>query len=379
MNHTILKTTLIAALAANTYAGNTAAPAKSVKKEESIYDKLWSYPVLYKNKDADLLNELRFTGRAQFDVFSLDSGLGAEQDWLVRRLRGGIKAKMFKKLTLHVEGDFSPQDPTPFYSRLTDAYLAWEFDKALVLKVGKQSASFTLDGATSSKELITMDRSNLANNLWFTTEYVSGVSISGTKNNWEYELGFFSGGTDTPEFGNFDEGHFLIASLGYDFADMIGAKKALLRGDYVYNDRNAESNATRSFEHIGSINFQLDQGTWGVSTDMSYGSGYGSQGDVFGFLVMPFYNITDKLQIVARYTYLEGDTDNSLRFSRYESFATSGRGDEYQEIYAGLNYYLYGHKLKLQTGFTYAMMEDAANDGGNYDGWSWTTGLRISW
>jgi phosphate-selective porin OprO/OprP len=57
---------------------------------------------------------------------------------------------------------------------------------------------------------------------------------------------------------------------------------------------------------------------------------------------------------------------------------TSGKGDEYQEIYAGLNYYLYGHKLKLQTGLTYSMMEDSANDGGKYDGWTWTTGVRLS-
>jgi phosphate-selective porin OprO/OprP len=58
---------------------------------------------------------------------------------------------------------------------------------------------------------------------------------------------------------------------------------------------------------------------------------------------------------------------------------TSGRGDEYNEIYAGLNYYIYGHNLKLQTGWSYETMHDRAGDGGRYAGWCWTTGLRVRW
>ena len=52
-----------------------------------------------------------------------------------------------------------------------------------------------------------------------------------------------------------------------------------------------------------------------------------------------------------------------------------GRGDRYQEIYLGANYYFYGHKLKLQSGAQWADMEDSANDGGTYSGFSWTPGF----
>ena len=45
----------------------------------------------------------------------------------------------------------------------------------------------------------------------------------------------------------------------------------------------------------------------------------------------------------------------------------------------GANYYFYGHKLKLQTGVQFADMNDRANDGGEYSGVSWTTGLRVGW
>lgn len=349
------------------------------EKEKSVFDEIWSWPTLYKNDDASFLNELRIVGRFHGDFYSLDSNLGADSDWVVRRLRAGIKARFFKNLDLHVETELDPQRDNPMYTRLTDAYLAWKFCDAFKLTLGKQSVKFTLDGATSSNELLTIDRNNLSNNLWFTTEYISGVGFNGKVGNWQYHGGYFFGGTETKEFGNFDEGHFGLLSIGYDFSKSLNAKKALLRADYVYNDRNPKSNATRSFEHIGSLNFNYAQEKWGVATDVSFGSGYGSQSDVWGLVVMPYYNITKNLQGVLRYTYLESDGPNGLRLSRYDSVMTGGRGDEYQELYAGVNYYLYGHKLKVQTGFAFSDMQDSANDGGRYHGWSWTTGLRVSW
>ena len=70
---------------------------------------------------------------------------------------------------------------------------------------------------------------------------------------------------------------------------------------------------------------------------------------------------------------------NGVRFGTYESRLVPGRGDEYNELYLGANYYFYGHRLKLQTGVQWADMNDRANDGGEYSGVAWTTGLRIGW
>jgi phosphate-selective porin OprO/OprP len=57
----------------------------------------------------------------------------------------------------------------------------------------------------------------------------------------------------------------------------------------------------------------------------------------------------------------------------------SGRGDRYNELYLGANYYFYGHKLKLQSGVQFADMDDRAADGGEYSGTAWTTGIRVGW
>lgn len=407
-------TLAIAAVTGTAFAGDKVA-VKTAEKEKSVFDSLWEYPTLYKNKDASFLNEFRIVGRAHFDAYNVDGhSLGNDQDWVVRRLRIGAKATFFQKMDVHVEADFQPQNlggvlfaADPAYQKLTDAYVSWKFSEAAKLTVGKQSVKFTLDGATSSNELITIDRNNIANNLWFPTEYISGVSLSGKVGGWQYNTGIFSGGSiyqsqsafagSSKELGDFDGGIFWLGSVGYDFAKQLGVKKALLRADYVYNEPDAKSNATRSFTNIGSLVFQYDAGRWGFSTDLSYGDGMLGQSDVFGAAVMPWFNVTDKLQVVGRYTYMTSDDPDGLRFNRYENVlavnknkngtvktnalgaVSTQRGDEYNEIYLGLNYFLYGHKLKLQTGWQYAWMHDSAKNGGSFEGWTWTTGLRVSW
>jgi len=85
------------------------------------------------------------------------------------------------------------------------------------------------------------------------------------------------------------------------------------------------------------------------------------------------------LQAVLRYTYVGSDGDNGVRPARYQKDVVSGRGDEYNELYAGVNLYFYGHKLKWQTGVQYFDMHDSARDGGEIDGWGLSTGLRTYW
>lgn len=351
--------------------------APAAEKEESIYDKLWKIPVLYSNPDGVFIQEFRFVGRLNLDYYNLNSSLGWDQDWVVRRLRVGAKVKFLKDFLLHVEVDLQPQTPDPLYSRLTDAALTWAPCEAFQLSAGKLSVGFGLDGATSSNELLTTERSNLSNNLWFPTQYMSGVSVAGKAKGWQWQGGVYSGGTTSPEFGNFDAGNFGVLSVGYDFSKKLGVKKALLRADYVYNDPNPESNATRPFEQIGALVFQLDAERWGVSAEVTGGLGYGTQSNAAGFGLMPWVMLTDKLQLVARYNFIASEDPRGIRFNRYDNVLATGRGDQYQDVYVGLNYYLYGHKLKLQTGWQYTDMQDSSNTGGAYNGWSWLTGLRI--
>ena len=359
---------------------STPAPAPSGgEKKPSTYDKIWRFAEWYESDSNPVVQRVLFSGRYQQDFAAIDASQGDLDEWNVRRLRLGPRLTLFRTLTLHAEVELNPQERDPLYVRATDAYLMWTKSGKLVVTAGKQGVPFTMDGATSSKELLAIDRSNLANNIWFPQEYLPGVSVSGRAAPWIYRGGVYTAGAANREFGELNGGAVGLALLGYDFGKSLGVKEALLAGNYVYQHPDIHNTFTRQLEHVGSLNFKLEAVKWGLRTDVSVASGYLGQSDVWGTMVMPFYNATNKLQYVGRHTFLHSDQPNGVRLATYESRIVTGRGDRYQELYAGANYYFYGQKLKLQTGLHHAEMRDRANDGGAYSGISWTSGLRVGW
>ena len=97
--------------------------------------------------------------------------------------------------------------------------------------------------------------------------------------------------------------------------------------------------------------------------------------------VIPSYYIANGLQLVGRFQLANSDAGNGITVpSRYERLSKlpSGanndeKGNTYASAYMGLNYYIYGHKLKLMNGIEYSHM-----GGGDYDGYTAMTGLRFS-
>ena len=346
---------------------------------ETSFDKVWSYATLYDNKDNRFIQKFDLSGRLQIDAAWFDADQGEFDDVLWRRFRFGFKTILFQNWVFHIEGDWDLNKSLgETYSRLTDAYIGWHSEKNWYLKILKHSAGFTLDGATSSKKLLTLQRNNLTNNLWFTAEYFTGATISGTAaKRWNYKAGIFSS-DGSNELSHFEAAYFTLLSLGYNFAGGLELDDATIRFDYVYNQEDEDAN-TRDFSQVLSLVTKWEQGGWGLWTDFSVGQGYASQSDLWGVALMPFYDITQHFQLVLRYTYLKSDDNNGVRLGRYENEIVKGRGDEYNEIYSGLNVFFYGHKLKWQTGLQYSNMKDSAGDGGEYEGWGLTTGLRVYW
>lgn len=358
----------------------TPAPAPSptpAPASTSAFDDVWGAARLYRNADSDVLNEFRLIGRFHLDNYVVDADQGDDSELIVRRTRVGARAKLFHNLDAQVETELNLEGG-PVYSRLTDAYLAWTFSDAARVTVGKQGVKFTLDGTTSSNELLTIDRGNVANNLWFPEEYMTGISLTGRSDGWSYTGGVFSSGRKDSDFGHFDGGVMVLASVGRDFGQQVGLKRALVRIDYVHNEEDTDNTLTRNFGDVAALVVMLAQDRWGLNGEVVRGLGYLGQSDVTGITLTPWINVTSRLQAVGRYTFLDSGSNNGVRLSRYETSVAGGRGDQYQEVYGGLNYYVYGHKLKLQTGLAYAHMRDRANDGGAYDGIQWTTGLRFS-
>jgi phosphate-selective porin OprO and OprP len=363
-------------------AANPAAPSqgKPAAKAPNPYDKIWgSFTEWYRDDSNPVVQRVLLSGRFHYDYARINSDQGDNDEWNIRRLRIGPRITLFKTLTFHGEVELDPQRHDPFYVRFTDLYVQWVKSPRLSLTVGKQGAPFTLDGATSSRELLTIDRSNLANNIWSPQEYLPGVSVAGRRALWVYRVGLYSAGEMNRELGEFNGGIVTLGVLGYDFAARLKAKEALLTGNYVYQHPDRVNTFTRQLEHIGSLNFRFERAKWGARADLSTASGYLGQSDLWALQAMPFFNVTEKFQVVGRYTFIDSEAPNGVRLTTYESRVVPGRGDEYSELYLGANYYFYGHRLKLQTGLQFADMNDRANDGGEYSGVAWTTGLRVGW
>ena len=204
------------------------------RKPPSVYDRIWKFANLYENDSNRVMQKVVFTGRYQHDYAALDADQGRLDEWNVRRVRLGSKWTLFRTLTLHGEVELNPQEADPLYKRVTDMYVQWSPSGRLAVTVGKHGVPFTMDGATSSKELLAIDRSSLSNNMWFPQEYIPGVTVSGEIAPWVYRAGVFSAGASNREFGEFDGGAFTLGVLGYDFAERLGVKQALLSGNYVF-------------------------------------------------------------------------------------------------------------------------------------------------
>ena len=248
-----------------------ATQARSAEQQPSTFDTIWKFADWYENDDNSVIQRLQFSGRFQLDYAVVDADQGKHTEWNIRRFRFGAKAKLFKNFTLHGEVELNPQEADPVFTRITDLYFQWNRNERFEATIGKHGAPFTMDGSTSSKELLAIDRSNLTNNMWFTQEYLPGLSVSGESDPWSYQVGVYSTGGANRGFGEFNGSVFGLVVVGYDFAKRLGVKEAVLAANYVYQDPDKDNSFTRNLDNILSVNFKLDAGEWGIRTDLAGG------------------------------------------------------------------------------------------------------------
>ncbi|MEM9303609.1 MAG: hypothetical protein AAGE01_15935, partial [Pseudomonadota bacterium] len=140
-----------------------------------------------------------------------------------------------------------------------------------------------------------------------------------------------------------------------------------------------DNNEVRPYEHVVSLNSYTRSGRWGLITDLIYADALPeARGDLFGLVVLPHYMLTKRLQLVGRYTWSGSDSEDGIRLlNRYERRAVpqgNALGDRHQSLYAGINYYSYGHKLKVLGGLEYTRFESV---GGTEDILTANVALRM--
>lgn len=369
------------ATAGTEISGTETAPPLTEKEaaEKSALDRIWGLTTLYKNDGNPFIQELKLRGRYQGQYHWVDSDQGNEDDWENRRSRFGIDAKFFnRKIELRLDAQ-SNDEWDPFYDSLVDAYIKWKPVDSFSLTLGRQKPQIGYyDFLQSTNSQPTFERSQIFNQL--RVDRVTGAVAAGNVQNWTWQAGVYSNDIDR-EFGGFDGGVSFGAGIGYDFKDATGLKKSEWRFDWLHSDIDATDTILNRYENIFSTTLWLEDGPWSLVTEAFYATG--ESPDVFGFFIQPTYDVIEKrLQLVGRYSFSTGDGADSLTAqSRYERRAPEltggGRGETYHAGYLGLQYFIHGDKLKLLAGAEYAHLDGGGN-GGDYEGVTLLTGVRLS-
>ena len=346
------------------------------------YDAFWAGARLYENPESSGIQSLSLVGRYHGQYWTVDADLGDADGWDNRRMIFGIQSKLHADylidLQMHINDSFSP-----VYDGLYTASLKWKpSGKNGSVILGRLDYVYTgLERTTSSKKLVTIERGLLAAQLM--PGEVVGVHSETQMGGLSLRPAVYSGEIGD-EFSDFSAGAAYGLGLSYPFSAFYDNGSLTL--DMLYNDGNAGNNAFEPYRQIISIWHQGQKGRFRLGVDLTAGQAeFSGAPDVFGLTLIPTYDIADnvllggdRLQIATRYQYVASDGENGLSIPRrYEREVSVGKGDRYTALYLGLNYLIYGDRLKLMAGAEYAELRDRASDGGDYQGWTYLAGLRF--
>ena len=372
--------------------------------EPNTFDKIWSYATLYKDDMNPILQEFKLRGRYHGQYHSLDSDQGQEDSWEDRRSRFGFDAKLFEK-EVEVRADFQSNDGfEDIYDGLVDAYIRWKPKSWISITAGKTKPLIgQYDWLESTNTQPTFDRSQIFNQLGINR--ATGLTVEGTTDAWSWRAGVYSNATPSStvdpvtktasgafgdgEFGDLNGGTSFSLGAGYDFKHLLNLEKADLKLDWIHSDHDVDDLVLKSYDDIVSTTFWVKEGYASVVFESYYAASAAADAtgsnDVFGFFIQPSYDIIPKkLQLVGRYSFATGDGDKSLSAQkRYEQAAPDidpagkAKGDQYNAVYLGAQYFIYGDKLKLMAGAEYSNLTGGAGPD-DYEGVTYLTGLRLS-
>jgi len=363
---------------------------------ESAWDKILSVPVLYKNLAHPSIQEIAIIGQlqTQYAYGSTNSGNFGSRDFPedlkwgdieVRRFRLGARARLFKKLTFLNLTDLQPDLDPRIYKRTPETYFTWEADEKMNISAGKTELKFNREQEYSSKEFLPFERTALGNMFYggeLAGTWISGKNIAG---GWLYFLGAYSN-ERVDELSHFHGGEMLLGKIGYNYTHQSPWELAEIKCQWLHNTEpgyapNATSLASPLYSNFFSLSNEIKEGPFALTTELLWGDGEEGRPNVGGIMAMPTYYFTDKLQMIVTIEAAHSADENGIILPiHYEAVAPSmgdKAGDTYYSTYAGFNYYIHGHNMKLMSGLKYSYL-DGGSGGGDFDGWTWLAGVRMA-
>ncbi len=364
--------------------------------EGSPYQRLMSVPVLYQNPKHPWVQQLAFIGQlqTQYAYGSDASGKFGTADtpddcsWgnvEVRCMRFGMKRRLFHKLFFLSLTDLEPDLSPRVYRRLVENYATWMHSDALHISAGKRELKFDREQEYSSLEFPAFERTAVGNMLYggeLTGTWICGEKIAG---GWLYYLGAFSN-ERRDEWPRFEGGAMILAKAGFDYSERIDIDFGSIKFQWLHNTEPGHSSspndpASPLYSDSFSLSNEIRQGRLGFTAELLWGDGVDGRPNVGALSTMTSWSFTEKLQFINVMEFAASNDDNGVILpKRYEAFSPGAgdkRGDHWFANYAGLNYHIDGHRLKLMSGLKYSYL-DGGPGGGDFNGWTWLAGLRMA-
>jgi phosphate-selective porin OprO/OprP len=312
--------------------------------------------LLHRDEDHPVLKELWVLGRYHGQYHWSEGSAGEDEGYESRRLRFGAQARLFDKLSLHAQM-VAGNNLEPLYNGFTELWAMWALTPEVSLAVGQQKHRFTHDRNASSRYINYLERAQLTN--MFNADYTPAVTLQGRVEWLNFYTGLFSNATGPDmarSFSEFDSGQSYLAAGYIDIADLTGTDTAFLHASFVHSESNANATNLNRFRNGLSTALIVTEDDHSFIAEVTAGLDNAGS-NAIGLNLQPGLFLTDELQFVMRYQVAAADTaDGLIAQRRYERPAGLPAGDLYQAGYAGLNFHIARHRMKVMTGIEYATM-----------------------
>ena len=348
-----------------------------------IFDKNTLY-----ESDNGFIRKIKLQGRYHSQYISqverIDGVRDNEFDQIQhRRARIQMSFDLANNLSFGFDANFSDGDGTSntlvnngdtFINNFQTINIQWKPSDDFYVIIGKDKQDITREDIQSSRFIKTVERAPIVNEIGQQRPW--GAQVGWVANGIEQRLGAWVYGAHDqgPEWVDFSANKGLSYNLTVPVNDDLDFH---LDWNYVNNDgglERARGNAEvgtfgSAYEHAVAVGIDYEKDRLKVISDFIYGANRERSGayrgseeipagnDTWGFYVMPSYKITEKLEGVFRYQYMD-----SGREQRTQRFGNDGGGDRnarfnvenYHSVYGGFQYFLCGENLKLMGGYEHA-------------------------
>lgn len=318
---------------------------------------------------------LRLSGRfqPQFAGLSTDiDGTAADpastNHFFLRRMYVTVRADLGPDWNSNITYDFSG-------GNFDAAWVQWKANDDLSVDIGLRKVNLGYEERTSAGSLKAIERSGVTR--YFVEEnngrrlgagsYRVGVFVDGKSGNFFYGAALTNperpvsaaaaGGTGNAtnnQFavwgnagynGKFDGGTFVIGT-GFGFLPDQGGRVAPF-GVGTGNDLMVYT----IYTDITSGNFGLAAEF--MSAEIDRGVSATRDASPWGYWIQPAYKLSEKVELVARYSFLDSDGRGVNLSDGVRSAPGGGTHNEMWEMFAGATWFLKGNDLKFQAGYVY--------------------------